>query len=331
MDLFLVSTPFQYLCANEARERYNSNSNLLVIVEQSSKQGTKQLELLLKKDNWSEVLYLKRKKIETSRTIKKIHAISTHFERMFFSVIDCWRTQMIIKNTDFSSYIYLDDGMKTLADCQSIIFPQKPYHSIRLSRDLRVVLHGLKPTYTVEFPQPFELFSIFELPDSPHPVTANSLSSVRGLFSGYQAHAEAAPCGFIGQYNVNEVGGVKVDCYIRLIENFKKLCDSSQLVYFPHRSESSEVANKVKAIDGVVYHKSEYPLEIELADKNIQLSSLGGFTSCALYTLFTMYPEIPFYSVKPQREDYDNSNDSLFKKDLIYKKQFSNANIREFE
>jgi hypothetical protein len=53
------------------------------------------------------------------------------------------------------------------------------------------------------------------------------------------------------------------------------------------------VTSAVKALPNLTYHKSESPIELELANKGIKLPSITGVTSIALYTLSLLYKEVP--------------------------------------
>ena len=61
MNLFLVTSPFQLLCAIEAKSQYSAVNNILVLREEKSLTSAAQMKLLLNKSEWDHILYLGRK------------------------------------------------------------------------------------------------------------------------------------------------------------------------------------------------------------------------------------------------------------------------------
>lgn len=51
MNLFSVTSPFQYICAIEAKAHYKTKNNILLLVEQASELGLSQQEKIVKKVN----------------------------------------------------------------------------------------------------------------------------------------------------------------------------------------------------------------------------------------------------------------------------------------
>ncbi|TOK93642.1 glycosyltransferase 52 family protein, partial [Vibrio parahaemolyticus] len=70
-----------------------------------------------------------------------------------------------------------------------------------------------------------------------------------------------------------------------------------KIIYFPHRTERNEVREKLEKEEHIIYHRSEYPLEIELIDKKIELSGFIGTYSTVMFTARLLYPELPIYTI----------------------------------
>ncbi len=66
MNVFLVTSPFQYICANEAREYFNTKNNLLVLVEQDTPRGQKNMDHIFDQSKWDNIIRLPR----TNRTFQ---------------------------------------------------------------------------------------------------------------------------------------------------------------------------------------------------------------------------------------------------------------------
>jgi len=328
MNLFLVTSPFQYICANEARIEYNVKDAVLVLVEQSRETGKIQMAKILKEDDWSEVIIIPR----TARTknipavIKHIKSKYSQFNTYFYSEYDSWRTQLIAKNIPFEKHVYFDDGTMTIIEYEDLFKTKTPYKRKRLLQDIQLRLRGVIPTGVMPFPSNFELFSIFDFKDVDFTYEVNSLSNIRSFFSNYSPFMDIAPAGFIGHAMISERGGMTLNSYLEIIQRYITITGCSQLLYFPHRSESvnQHVVQEIKKIKGLVYHTSEFPLEIEFPDKKVQLSSLGGLTSTALYTLSLMYPDLPIYNALQKKNDYEIGQDKLY-----YSAQRLNAYYRD--
>ncbi len=332
MNLFLVTSPFQYICANEARIEYKAEDTVLVLVEQPREAGEKQIAKLLNKSDWTDIIYIPR----TSRTknipslIKKLKSKYSQFDTYFYAEYHSWRTQLIAKNLAFKKHIYFDDGTMTIIEYEDYLKKRAPYQRNRILQDVQLRLRSITPTGKMLFPNNFELFSIFHFNELDFSYKANQLSHVQSLFSNYSPLINTAPAGFIGQAMVSEQGGVTLDCYIRIIQRYIDATNCSSLLYFPHRSESSNVTKNIKNIKGLIYHASEFPLEIELANKNIQLSCLGGIASTALYTLSLMYPELPMYNALQKQSDYKIGHTSTFQANQRLNNYYRNTNLMEF-
>lgn len=295
MNIFLVTSPFQYICANEARVSYQTTNNVLILEVNDSKVGISQLTDLVNISDWEHIIYVssKSRTITTPRLIKKIIRLSDGgtFEHFFFAEYNGWRTNLIKRNINFLKHVYFDDGTATLFEYDDHIKYKKTYHRPRALQDFLVRAQGCKKIGRLEYNTSLEMFSIFDITDPVCNIKKNTLAELRKKIYAEQCYDSTAPVGIIGQGAVGEKGHISVSDYIEEIAAVTR--SQSAVIYFPHRSESVEVTNRIKFFKNITYHHSEKPLEFEIADKKIKLSHLYGIASTALYTMSIIYKEIP--------------------------------------
>ena len=56
MDVFIITSPLQYICALEDKQAYQSTENILVYIEQKSDIGKRQMQAIFDDKEWSHVL-----------------------------------------------------------------------------------------------------------------------------------------------------------------------------------------------------------------------------------------------------------------------------------
>ncbi|WP_256389590.1 hypothetical protein [Vibrio vulnificus] len=306
MNIFVATSPFQYICANEARVAYQTQNNILFLVKQNREPGISQLNHVFCSNDWDHVIWVERhqRTFNVPKAIKqaiRINGGSKTFERFFYAEYNAWRTKLIRRNLTFSQEIYFDDGTTTVFEYERYIRDEKTFYRPRFVQDSLIRLQGLKPIGHLEhFPQ-FEIFSIFDLLDPIHPHRQNDFSALKAKYGNQPVYSADAPVGFLGHGAVGGKNGKCIDTYLSEVKQFVRYVNG-QVMYFPHRTELPDVANEIKNMANVIYHHSSLPLEIELLDKGICLSALYGTYSNAQYSLSVLYPDLPVYNLIPSGE-----------------------------
>lgn len=297
MNIFFVSSPFQYICANEARVFYKTKNNILILEIKDTERGINQINDLIISSNWDSIFHIDKssRTLATPKLIKTLKKIARDhngsFESFFFSEYRSWIINLLKRNINFKRHIYFDDGTATLFEYDEYIKNKVPFHRPRLLQDTLIQLQGCKKIGYLEYNESLELFTIFNIKNPICRLNSNHLNELRKNISANKAFDEDAPAGIIGQGAVGEDDNISLADYFNHIEEIAKT--HKEVLYFPHRSETNEVESKVKTIKNIIYHKSKKPLELEIAYENISLSFLYGMVSTALYTLSIVYKEIP--------------------------------------
>ncbi|MDK9775073.1 MULTISPECIES: glycosyltransferase 52 family protein [Vibrio] len=300
MNLFLVTSPFQYICALEAKREYACQNNILLLVDQDSEPGISQQGKLLDQNEWDYIIQIPRtnRSKQVPIAIKKIKKIcNDKFISYFFHAeYNAWRTKLILKNLIINTEVYFDDGTLTINEYEEEIRHKSTYFRPRFIQDIMIRLNGLKPIGKLEQSSNLEIFTIFDIPNPEHVIIKNSLSVLKDRFKITNLFNPNAPIGFIGQGAIGHKRRKTIDEYVNEIKHFVETY-SKPIIYFPHRTETEEIKNRILEIPNVTYHYSEFPLEIELIDKKIMLSGLVGVLSTVQYTASLLYTGMPVYNL----------------------------------
>lgn len=322
MNLFLVTSPFQYICALEAKHHYATKNNILILAQQKSQQGKKVEKNIVDYDDWDHVILIDRisRTTEIPSTIKKVKKIikDNKLEHFFHAEYTAWRTKLLLKNLPSSKEVYFDDGTLTVIQYEESIRNKVDFYRPRFFQDLLIKLQGYQAPDRMPQSKNFEIFTVFDIPNPEHVIRQNTLSVLKQKYQIQSLYDSNAPIGFIGQGGIGSKRKKTINSYIKEVMYFKEK-HQSQVVYFPHRSESEEVKQRIMAIDGITYHQSELPLEIELIDKKIKLSGLVGILSTAQYTALLLYPNMPIYNLynaNPSK-DYKLTDRNVFIQKII--------------
>lgn len=297
MNVFLVNSPFQYICANEARLVYKSVENVLVLFNREHKIQQLQMSKLVEKNVWDRVIEVneKNRTFVIPKLISNLKKTSreTPINCLFYAEYKSWTAKLIINNLEFKKEVFFDDGSATIDEYELLIRDDRAYSRKKIFNDILLRIQGCKPPINVKQSKNFEIFTFIELQNIKHKVVKNNLTTLSKSTDLYNSNS---PIGFIGQGAVGGKNQKSVVEYIEEIKTIKEKFDKP-MIYFPHRSEICEVMEEVKKIPGLVYHHSEYPLEIELSKKEISLSTLVGMLSTAMYTSNILYPNMPIYNL----------------------------------
>ncbi|MDD9174924.1 glycosyltransferase 52 family protein [Aliivibrio sp. S2TY2] len=296
MNVFLVTSPFQYICANEARVAYGTENNILILVLQKTEAGKRHLAQVYDKSKWDHVYEVNRghRTFVIPRLLKKIKKLtdSTPVEHFFFSEYTSWRTRMFQRNLPANKLVFIDDGMANLYEYFKFIRNKSSFSRKRLLQDFLIRLQGCQTIGIQPYADNFEMFSIFNIQDPVCPLTLNELNVIREKIGASACYDPSAPIAFIGEGAIGDKNQPTLKAYIeRLRQTFE--ASDKPFLYFPHRTESEAVTKVVKSLPNLIYHQSESPIELEIANKGIKISGVTGVTSTALYTLSLLYKEVP--------------------------------------
>jgi hypothetical protein len=324
MDLFVVTSPMQYVCAIEAKAYFESQKAILLLVNQKSTLGLEQQRRLVNNDDWAHVISIERGSRSTAvpKAIKQVKKLlgKEKIQRFFYAEYNAWRTKLMIKNLPIKKEIYFDDGTLTLAEYPKFILPKVEFYRPRWIQDLFVRVNGCKPIGRLKQSQDLEVFTMFNLSQTAHTIHKNTLVKLKEQYGNPNLYNSDAPIGFIGQGAIGDKYQKSVQQYVDELEALANSA-SKKIMYFPHRTERDEVRDKLEKQEHIIYHRSEYPLEIELIDKQIELSGFIGTYSTVMFTARLLYPELPIYTIS------NDFPDKVLKEELD--RQFKAINVKK--
>ncbi|NLS13555.1 glycosyltransferase 52 family protein [Vibrio sp. SM6] len=326
MNLFLVTSPLQYVLALEAKAYFGCQDCLLLLVNQDKAQGIAQQDKLLDFSDWTHVIQIDRthRSFKVPQAIKKIKKIIQQrtIERFFYAEYNSWRTKLMIKNLPIAQEIYFDDGTMTLREYPKYIYSKAPFYRPRLIQDWLIRLQGCKPIGHLAPSEHLELFTMFDLDPTTHTVHKNTLERLKAHYGHPNLYNTNAPIGYIGQGAIGDKYQKSIKQYVQELEELT-ISAKHKILYFPHRTERKEVREALERNENIIYHQSEYPLEIELIDKGIKLSGFVGTYSTVMFTCRLLYPTMPIYTVS---DDYP---DPVLREEL--RRQFNAINVKKIE
>ncbi|MDK2702619.1 hypothetical protein QO226_22230, partial [Vibrio vulnificus] len=190
----------------------------------------------------------------------------------------------------------------TVREFHEKIQPELVVSRNKPSRDFLLKLVGLKPARKIYPRKNFSFFTFFALPASKFKVTTNTLSTLQGRLGTSECFSQTAQIGFIGQGMVAEKG-IKLEYYENMLRTLIEQ-NGADMIYFPHRTEKEFVKKRLKQIEGLSYHESSMPLELEIAQEKITLSKIYGIASTASISLEKLYPSIPVINLNIPIQHY---------------------------
>ncbi|WP_045422142.1 hypothetical protein [Vibrio jasicida] len=301
MNLFLVTSPFQYICAIEAKAHYKVRNNILLLVEQPSEPGLSQQKKLVNENEWDHVIKIPRKNRTRNlpKVIKEIWKITQkkQINNFFHAEYNGWRTKLLLRNLSIDKEVYFDDGTLTINEYEEEIRSKAIYSRKRFINDLALKFQGITPIGELSQSEKLELFTIFDIANPEHVIVKNTLAVLKKKVDSTELFDPTSPVGFIGEGAIGHKRRKTQEVYVEEVRTFV-LNHPQGVIYFPHRTEAEEVKEAIKSIPDLTYHQSEYPLEIELVEKKIKLSKLIGALSTAQYTASLIYKDMPIYTIK---------------------------------
>lgn len=298
MNLFVVTSPFQYLCANEARAFFQCTNNILLLVNQDTEGALRIQNKIVEKEKWTHVIRIKRnnRTIAIPKAINQIKKIlgKSSIETFFYSEYSGLRTKLLLRNLDFKKEVYFDDGALTFLDFEKHIKPQTTFYRPRFFQDLIIRLAGCKPIGMLPPSKNLEFFTIFNLGKNDFICHQNNFTQLISKYGQPNIYYPSAPVGFIGRGAIGDKNQPSIREYIEELESIAKKVNK-KLLYFPHRTERESVRKELMKNPHIIYHQSEYPLEIELIEKNLQLSAFIGDFSTVMFTCRKFSPMMPLY------------------------------------
>lgn len=285
-NIFIVLTPFQLICAQEAREELcKGDCNHLIIIERRRK-GTVEHTQIERELDKSWQLVTRHREQPNKNAFRIISRIKNTFKIIYLhgikkgkvfvgdGRISWFRTLGRLLGTEV---IWLDDGAAT----------------INIIRDFQS--KGLVNESTSMTPRLYTIFGSDALKiKSNGAIIKNNLKILARSRRSDQTIAEGKAI-FIGQW-LSEQGVIDVGCEVALLDKARKYFCNWEIKYISHRHESSRKLSEISDF----YHVYSYNNSIErqlLEEKQVPNLVISWY-STALFTLRELFPEARIVAIE---------------------------------
>lgn len=284
-NLFMVLSPLQLICAQEARERYcDGEKNHLIIIDRkgptSSDYQQKTIEC---DDKWHSIMRLSEPPNKgLPRILKRfVNTANIFLQRGFFKgkvflgdpYINWFRYIGKIYGNDVT---WLDDGASSINVIDKF-----------LPRGLLDAPNATTPKF----------FSIFATPElittTGGAIIQNDLRYLKQRHERPQVVKKSSAI-FIGQW-LSERGGVAEDDEVAALRAALGKLGDWELTYVPHRHESQEKLARISEFMRI--RRFDRSIEAELLNSPDLPEAIISWYSTALFTLRLLFPEIQVKSV----------------------------------
>lgn len=294
-SVFVVSSPFQALCAAAAINQLEIEDYLLLALLPDNEVRNNQLFSFLEQQHLHYTAIgtnnssREMRVLQLKALVKKKNCYSRLFIGDFRNMIELYVGCGYI--SDKSDIIYLDDGNITVSVLKNIVpFNQKGKY-LKLLSYLRQI----------------DLFTNFLTVYSD---ISNSKYHIEPLYLKYvmKGNVGAVARSKDGVYIVGtnlrlycKSVGITEDQYINQLDIFlKRLKNDYQderIVFIPHGRDKSEYAKELCNNYNIEFRPSKSMIEMELLNQPQDPIAIYGYTSSALFNLKKMYPDTAVYNV----------------------------------
>lgn len=325
-SLFIISSPFQLMCAYEAIHEFElCDYEIIALMHDKDNRKDQFLNIL----NYFKLHYIKLNVscIKTSKLLlgkapKNLNI--NKYDRVF--VGDYYRVGMqslaLCLCKSGGSIVYLDDGVDTIAILQGIML--KFTRKNKLLRNLfclKAKLKGIDPLSC--------FFTIYSDVKTDRSIYPNTFSTFNPTHAPVQNIKE---CYFIGTNPMmyNQYVGITIEQYYsiidRLLSSIKNENKDADLIYIPHGKDSDEYTKCICQKHGFRYLRLSETIELYFIKQSLIPYSIYGLLSTALFNLKKMYPTVYAINYFLNKHDYPH-----FDKDTKTASYYSSNGIERID
>lgn len=267
-NFLFVESPLQLLNAYEAVNYFKLSSYRMIIRLSGKKNNDNQLlhlmDILQIKE--FEIISINAKDknfIDLSKMcfcIFKYACSSLISERIFLGNLGAGFFSILLKIYKKNKVILLDDGSKTLSIQRS--FSNVNYYNL------------------------FSLYSLKAIDNQR--IYKNTYLMTLGMLNELDRKTDEKSILFLGA-KIAEIGMVKEEYYLSLMKEISIYYSSFNIIYIPHREESSIKLELISQYPNIKVKKIDYPVELYGLYENIIPVKVASFFSTALITMMSIY------------------------------------------
>ena len=307
-SMFIVSTPFQLMCAYEASQYFNRKASLLIVIYGKDTQtNNEQLDYLVKLLDWENIVFVNDEQTSSKflASVKKLKSIKGQsFEYVFmgnYSFLDC----LFAANVHTEQVFLLDDGTATLIYHQKIMKQEVDTTSWKDKlKKYRYKFFGLK----IKLKHEIKFFSCIPVERiANETIIYHEFSFLKEKFDIISDEPTDQNIYYLGTPREIETILVSQKRYL----SFSEYTDlQGKIYYVPHRFQSSAILFSYLEEQGVEILKNDMPIELFLLMKKIYPFCVVSTISTALITLKKIFPKTKCVALRPnelyQERDHDH-------------------------
>ena len=299
MNLYIIESPFQLLCAIEARSYFkleNEKSFLLVKLTKNKKSNV-QLKKIANKFSFNKVIFLPQIIALTFSDMFMLFIFfywklfNKKFNYLFLGEIKNMVVRSAVNNLNHKNYFFLDDGISTFA-IQNELMNNVDIN--KLSNDNIIIgklIFFISKLLLLKVKQDIRInwFSCFSLDKLSNQII------IKHQFNFLKSIKSSLICNknifhFIGS-PISEDGKLSLQDELFHIKKVANYCfhKGFSVEYCVHRRESEIKLNLISSINNIQLRLPTYPLEIDFLLKGISIFEIGSFFSTTLISLPLIY------------------------------------------
>ncbi len=307
-NLFIIGTPFQLINALEAKQRFPSAINILVLTINHSGGINQKISSILKQENWGEEYIFPintYQKGANSQYIKTLKLIKNKFKivNLFIGHFKIFNQQIAFYYLKPDKFFLLDDGVATTTTQTLYLSQSKMDYDAPLlpliKKYIKFLIRGIVCSFPYDLYKYTNLFTSYRFL-KPHSqkqeVLYHSFEYFLSIYKSSTTPTTSNTIYFIGQPCGQFCTDEKE--YIALFENIKSfLCKSNyHIIYIAHTLDSKEFLDKLSQSQWEVQNLDQI-IEIHLLTQKIKPIKIISFISSALFNLALLFPDTEIESI----------------------------------
>lgn len=285
----MVESPFQLLCAIEAKEHFKTLNNTLIILDTGEKNNLLQIKNLLDLSNWDIVHIIpfnNNKLIQFLKSIQLIYKFKKiKLDNLFIGEFRSDIMWLFVTNAKYINSYLLDDGSHTIHlqnnTFNNLLHYNKGINSVKKNLLKIAFLNGLNRKV-------INLFTIYDFKNKylNQNIIKNNFNFINTRIDNeFKSNQNIY---FIGT-NMVENNMLEEDYFFIMLKKIIKYYGKNKtIIYIPHRREKKDKLKNVEKLN-IQIKSINLPIEIYFLLNQIKPNHIASFASTALYTLSKIY------------------------------------------
>jgi len=313
-NLYIVSSPFQTLCATEAKFHFQTKNNILLIVNYSkdSHDNIHQIQNIVQLSSWDEIIIIgeSSKESKYKEYMKNIFTLKKYkYEFIFVGHFGQFQS-ILLANLVYKNLYVIDDGVITLELHKKELNPfvkKKREKFLKRVKFLRYKIFALRLNFDKKKINYFTMFALQAYYGEK--IVHNNFIFMKQLLQDKQR--DKSFIYFLGQPLFPSL--IKEDDYIEALANVKRFFQEKHIkvIYIPHRRESHLESIASLEDDFFTIEKFSDIIEAELLKKDVLPMGIYSFLSTALFSLSSIYDTLEIAAFELEIEKFLTKKEAI--------------------